>query len=66
MLDRDQTRQRVISGLKKLASQGTRAEHIAVNLSMSYTTVKNWMSGRRIPKPPTIRQIEHVYGIKIL
>jgi ribosome-binding protein aMBF1 (putative translation factor) len=66
MLDRDETRRKVMAGLKKLSDRGTRPENIAVNLAMSYVTIKNWMAGRRIPKPPTIRQIESIYGIKIL
>jgi transcriptional regulator with XRE-family HTH domain len=65
--NRDETRQKVMAGLKNLVKErGVSPEAIAMNLSMSYPTVKNWMAGRRIPKPPIIWRIEETWRIKIL
>lgn len=52
--------------LKKLKKDGTSFEEIAVKLGLSYNTIYTWSAGTRSPKLPSIRQLESIYGIKIL
>lgn len=66
MLDKKQVKLRVQKALETLFRDGTRSEHIAVSLEMSNASVQNWAKGRRVPKIPTIRQIEQIYRIHIL
>lgn len=42
-----------------------RPEQIAVDLNVSFASIRRWMDGTRKPKQATVKQIEHIYGVKI-
>lgn len=48
-----------------MKEKDVRAERIAVDLDVSFGTVKSWVTGRRKPMTATVKQIEHLYGVKI-
>lgn len=52
--------------LTKLMKSGVRAERIAFDLDVAFGTVKSWVTGRRKPKTATVKQIESIYGVRIL
>ena len=64
------TKQEVSESLKdtlnRLNRKGIRAEHIAVTVGVSYSAVKKWMYGLRVPGKPTLARLESIYGVKIL
>lgn len=64
--ERNTIAHRVKETLATLREKGTRAEDVAVAMEVSYNTVKNWLVGRRVPKLPTVRRMEQIYGIRIL
>lgn len=63
---RDDLERRVRKAVDDLREDGHRAEEIAAAMEVSYNTVKNWITGRRVPKVPTVRRMEQIYGMKIL
>ena len=52
--------------LKKLKQSGTSYERIAFELGVTWHTVNAWATGRRNPKKSAIKQIEHLFGVKVL
>lgn len=63
---RDEVEKKLKDAIAYLKNDGTRPEQIAAAMEVSFNTVKNWLSGRRVPKIPTVRRLEQVYGMKIL
>jgi len=51
--------------LEHLIDKGVRPEKIAVDLNVSFGAIRRWMDGTRKPKQATVKQIEHLYGVKI-
>ncbi len=39
---------------------------MAKDLDVSYSTIRSWSKGRRKPKTVTIREIQRLYGVKII
>lgn len=66
MKENNETSKELKRVLLHLMNSGIRPERMATELNVSYGTIKSWMTGRRHPKTPTIKQLEHVYGVKIL
>lgn len=64
--DRSKLTKNISDALGRLAKKGVRAEDIAAKLHVSYSSVKGWVSGRRFPKVSTIKQLELLFGVKIL
>ncbi len=63
---RDDISSHLRKAINDLRDDGHRAEDIAAAMEVSYNTVKNWITGRRVPKIPTVRRLEQLYGMKIL
>lgn len=63
-------KQKVTKGIKesfeKLRKKGIRPEDIASQLHVSYSSVMSWSAGRRYPKDATLKQIEFLFGVKVL
>jgi DNA-binding transcriptional regulator YiaG len=56
----------VPSALAQLMKSGVRAERIAYEMDVAFSTVKAWANGTRRPKKASVMQIERLYGLKIL
>lgn len=65
MQKRDEIKRRLQAALTKYAKEKS-PEWIAVKMEVRYPTIMNWMTGRRVPKNPAIRQFEHLSGLKVL
>lgn len=57
--------QRLQRVLERLRKDGMTLEQIAVDLHVCMITVYKWLTGRRVPKYPTLRFIESKYKVKL-
>lgn len=63
---RDEMKKKIQHALTQLEKDGISSEQISFQMGVKFFAVQSWKSGRRVPKLPTIHQLEHMYGVKIL
>ena len=64
--DKELLKKRLNTAVNVLKKKGVSKEDFASRLHVSFGTVQAWLSGRRAPKIPTVKQIESEFGVKII